>query len=80
MIELYAGLFHDPDEAVDEVISLVEQEFRHQLLVALASASWPAAMWLVAASSTSAWSWDSPLWWLPTACQSTRPPSASTCR
>ena len=34
MVELYAGLFHHPEQAVDEVVRLVEQEFRHQLLVA----------------------------------------------
>lgn len=33
MLELYAGLFHDPGAAVDEYVELVEAELRHQLLV-----------------------------------------------
>lgn len=32
MLELYTGLFHDPKAAVDEYVSLVEAEFRHQLI------------------------------------------------
>ncbi|MCD4532769.1 metallophosphoesterase [Nocardioides sp. cx-169] len=36
MLALYTGLFHDPAAAVQEYVDLVEQEFRHQLLVALA--------------------------------------------
>ncbi|GAA5156176.1 hypothetical protein GCM10023340_43310 [Nocardioides marinquilinus] len=36
MLELYAGLFHDPQAAIDEYVGLVEAELRYQLLVAIA--------------------------------------------
>ncbi len=34
MLELYTGLFHDPQAAIDEYVALLEQELRAQLLVA----------------------------------------------
>jgi hypothetical protein len=33
MLELYTGLFHDPEAAVAQYVDLVEAELRHQLLV-----------------------------------------------
>ncbi len=33
MLELYAGLFHDPEDAVAQYVDLVEAELKHQLLV-----------------------------------------------
>ncbi len=36
MLELYAGLFHDPAAAVAQYVDLVEAELRHQLLVSTA--------------------------------------------
>ncbi|MEO9323953.1 metallophosphoesterase [Nocardioides sp. C4-1] len=35
MLELYTGLFHDPGAAVDEYVSLVEQELRDQLVASV---------------------------------------------
>ncbi len=35
MLELYAGLFHDPEAAVEEYVALVEDELRHQLAISL---------------------------------------------
>ena len=35
MLELYTGLFHDPEAAVAEYVALVESELRRQLLVAV---------------------------------------------
>ena len=34
MVKLYAGLFHHPEEAVEEVVDLVEEEFLRQLVTA----------------------------------------------
>lgn len=34
MLALYAGLFHDPQTAIDEYVGLVEQEFRNQVIKA----------------------------------------------
>ncbi|WP_193607826.1 metallophosphoesterase family protein [Nocardioides lijunqiniae] len=34
MLQLYAGLFHDPSAAVQEYVDLVQREFYHQLLLA----------------------------------------------
>lgn len=34
MLELYTGLFHDPERAVKEYVHLVQREFEHQLLLA----------------------------------------------
>ncbi|WP_193611730.1 metallophosphoesterase family protein [Nocardioides lijunqiniae] len=34
MLQLYAGLFHDPAAAVQEYVDLVQREFYHQLLLA----------------------------------------------
>ncbi|CAN5430507.1 hypothetical protein BH11ACT8_BH11ACT8_04900 [soil metagenome] len=33
MLELYAGLFHDPQAAIDEYVRLIEDELRHQVIV-----------------------------------------------
>ena len=35
MLELYAGLFHDPEAAVSQYVELVEAELRRQLLVSV---------------------------------------------
>lgn len=34
MLELYAGLFHDPEAAIEEYVSVVQSEFRNQVLLA----------------------------------------------
>ncbi|WP_139983535.1 metallophosphoesterase family protein [Nocardioides litoris] len=36
MLQLYTGLFHDPGAAVEEYVSLVQDELRRQLLLAVA--------------------------------------------